>query len=507
MKSIYTYYKERLIEISGKNRSLYSRKISKKYAYDIGKILDGDYDTINEFLEFLWKEKRYSFPIVKPEDKARLYKTLGVEHKLSKSYADLEKLEGKEKSSAALKLERTRRDETKRAISAQVTALKNLKREIEEFAKETGRYELYIGYPFVQGGLNKDTVIKAPLLLFPITIEIADENTVEVEIKRDEPVQLNKVFCLAYAKQHRLNLEEMDMEFNGSIASKFKNINAVVEYMRKFGFKIAYSARKGLFDFERGKEPSIHDAMEVKHYCVMGRFPLANSIYNDYTLLEKKKLTNEAIDELLYAKKPKKNKKVDDRLFVVGNLDYAQENAISNLNTNGNIVIYGPPGTGKSQTIVNIITDAICKHKRVLVVSQKKAALDVVFNRLGTLNDKVMFLIDPEKSRNQFYDRTKIAHQELMNYKPTHSKDNYEDLANKISAETAELETISNTLFTTTPFGLTLQEMYANSVVLGKNSYDYTIYQNMLNSPELAFQCYFVFDLMLKNGYIFPLAA
>ena len=52
MKSIYTYYKERLIEISGKNRSLYSRKISKKYAYDIGKILDGDYDTINEFLEF-----------------------------------------------------------------------------------------------------------------------------------------------------------------------------------------------------------------------------------------------------------------------------------------------------------------------------------------------------------------------------------------------------------------------------------------------------------------------
>ena len=125
MKSIYTYYKERLIEISGKNRSLYSRKISKKYAYDIGKILDGDYDTINEFLEFLWKEKRYSFPIVKPEDKARLYKTLGVEHKLSKSYADLEKLEGKEKSSAALKLERTRRDETKRAISAQVTALKN----------------------------------------------------------------------------------------------------------------------------------------------------------------------------------------------------------------------------------------------------------------------------------------------------------------------------------------------------------------------------------------------
>ena len=499
MKSIYTYYKERLIEISGKNRSLYSKKISKKYAYDIGKIFDGDYDTINDFVDFLWKEKRYSFPIIKPDDKTRLFKTLGVEHRLAKSYADLEKLEGKEKSSAAFKLERQRRDETKRAINTQITALKNLKREIEEFAKETGRYELYIGYPFVQGGLNRDTLIKAPLLLFPVTIELVDENTVEVELKRDEPVQLNKVFCLAYAKQHKLNLENMDMEFNGSIASKFKNISAVIEYMRKFGFKIAYSARKGLFDFEKGKEPSIHDPMEIKHYCVMGRFPLANSIYNDYTLLEKKKLTNEAIDELLYAKKPKKNKKkVDNRLFVVGNLDYAQENAISNLNTNGNIVIYGPPGTGKSQTIVNIITDAISKHKRVLVVSQKKAALDVVFNRLGTLNDKVMFLIDPEKNRNEFYDRAKIAHQELMNYKPTQNKDNYEDLSNKINAETAELETISNTLFTTTPFDLTLQEMYANSFVLGKNSYDYTIYQNMLNNEDILEMTYPVLSESLR---------
>ena len=30
MKSVYKYYKERLIEISGKNRSLYSKNISKK---------------------------------------------------------------------------------------------------------------------------------------------------------------------------------------------------------------------------------------------------------------------------------------------------------------------------------------------------------------------------------------------------------------------------------------------------------------------------------------------
>ena len=55
------------------------------------------------------------------------------------------------------------------------------------------------------------------------------------------------------------------------------------------------------------------------------------------------------------------------------------------------MVIYGPPGTGKSQTIVNIISDALARKKRVLIVSQKKAALDVDYNRLGKVRDKSMF--------------------------------------------------------------------------------------------------------------------
>ncbi len=484
MKSIYTYYKERLIEISGKNRSLYARKISKKYSYDVGRLLDGDYDAINSFIDFLWREKTYSFPLISREIKDRLSKNLGIDQKYAKNN-DFEDLEGKERNSAIAKLERQKRDETKRAIGTQVTALKNLKREIEEFAKETGRYELYVGYPFVQGCIGKDLLIKAPLVLFPVVIDVVDENTVNIEIKRDESVQLNKVFLLAYAKQHRINTENLEMEFKGSLNSKFKDISAIVEYLRKFGFRISYSARKGIFDYDKSKEPHENDPLEVKHYCVLGRFPLANSIYNDYTLLEKKRLTNEAIDELLYTKTPKKAKKVDTNIYTVSNLDYAQQNAILNLNKNGNIVIYGPPGTGKSQTIVNTITDAICKHKRVLVVSQKKSALDVVYNRLGTLNNKVMFLIDPEKSKAQFYERTKTAHEQIMEFVPTTTQANYDEIEKKIEAEEEELRQISQVLFEPKEFGLSLQEMYANSSIIGKTSYDYTIYKNMLKNTKL----------------------
>ena len=46
------------------------------------------------------------------------------------------------------------------------------------------------------------------------------------------------------------------------------------------------------------------------------------------------------------------------------------------------LVIQGPPGTGKSQTITNLIGEAIGRGQSVLFVSEKMAALDVVYRRL-----------------------------------------------------------------------------------------------------------------------------
>ncbi len=46
------------------------------------------------------------------------------------------------------------------------------------------------------------------------------------------------------------------------------------------------------------------------------------------------------------------------------------------------MIIEGPPGTGKSQTITNLIAEAIYEGQRVLFVSEKRAALDVVWQRL-----------------------------------------------------------------------------------------------------------------------------
>ena len=48
-------------------------------------------------------------------------------------------------------------------------------------------------------------------------------------------------------------------------------------------------------------------------------------------------------------------------------------------------VLHGPPGTGKSQTITNIIAHNMALGRKVLFVSEKKAALDVVHRRLASI--------------------------------------------------------------------------------------------------------------------------
>lgn len=491
MKSIYKYYKERLIEISGKNRSLYSKNLSKKYAYDIGAIIGNDEKEFNDFYTFLWKGKRNSYALIRKDIKEKLFKNFNLEEKVKASFVDTAKLSVEEKRNENLRRERLKKEEMKKALTSQVTKLKSLKREVEEFAKETGRYEMFVGYPFVTGYVNKDLQIKAPLILFPVVINIEDDTTVSIEIKHDEFIQFNKVLMLAYAKEHRLNCDGLIMEFDNLIDYKLKNVQDVIDYLSAYGFKFEYdkSFEDGLISFDKIQEPSYRDEdLKLINSCVIGRFPLANAIYNDYSLLEKKRLSSDAIDQLLESKPAKKIKKIDERVFTINDLDYAQESAISKLNQYGNMVIYGPPGTGKSQTIVNIISDALCKNKKVLVVSQKKAALDVVFNRLKNLNSKCMFITDAEKNKVEFYERCNKMHQAIMeNYRQPEgdSESEYEQVEENINKEIEELQVISDTLFTRTPFGLTLQEMYTNSDKIGKDSFDYILYKLMLKNPDL----------------------
>lgn len=73
--------------------------------------------------------------------------------------------------------------------------------------------------------------------------------------------------------------------------------------------------------------------------------------------------------------------KLDDS-NLIKDADSSQISAILDINQGRNMVIQGPPGTGKSQTITNLIAEAIGHGKKVLFVSEKMAALEVVKRRL-----------------------------------------------------------------------------------------------------------------------------
>lgn len=77
--------------------------------------------------------------------------------------------------------------------------------------------------------------------------------------------------------------------------------------------------------------------------------------------------------------------KENENYFVV-NIDSTQHRAIDQASKSRAIVIQGPPGTGKSQTITNLIAESLAKGKKVLFVSEKRPALDVVFSRLKQAN-------------------------------------------------------------------------------------------------------------------------
>ena len=67
---------------------------------------------------------------------------------------------------------------------------------------------------------------------------------------------------------------------------------------------------------------------------------------------------------------------------LICDADSSQHSALIDALRGKNLVIEGPPGTGKSQTISNLIAEAMANGKTVLFVSDKLAALQVVRDRL-----------------------------------------------------------------------------------------------------------------------------
>lgn len=89
------------------------------------------------------------------------------------------------------------------------------------------------------------------------------------------------------------------------------------------------------------------------------------------------------------------------QMVEITHLNFQQKKAIiSGLKQN--TIIWGPPGTGKSQVIANLIANIVEAGYKALVVSRKKTALDVLWNRLGGLKIFAFFISPTNRYKKKF---------------------------------------------------------------------------------------------------------
>ena len=123
-------------------------------------------------------------------------------------------------------------------------------------------------------------------------------------------------------------------------------------------------------------------------------------------------------------------------------------------------VLHGPPGTGKSQTITNIIANALYRGKRVLFVAEKMAALSVVQTRLAALGLAPFCLeLHSNKTKKSTVLAQLGATAELVKNSPP---EDFAREAQRIHSVRTELHDYIDALHKDYPFGLSLYTAIAN---------------------------------------------
>lgn len=248
-------------------------------------------------------------------------------------------------------------------VNKPIAALKSIGKKAKTAIEETGVNIAYIAFGFIHWTENENLqcVMRAPILLAPITIE--NESSVApyyVKVTDNEMI-VNPTFAFKVQNDYGIKLPEFDED--EGIEAYFSKIEKLVS---KLKWKISTECKIGIFSFLKinmYKDLKDNAQKITQNRCV--RALLGESGMQSMANGESYVLDRDLLD-----------------LNNVVDADSSQAEAIEMALRGKSFVLQGPPGTGKSQTITNIIAECLLNEKKVLFVSEKLAALNVVYEKL-----------------------------------------------------------------------------------------------------------------------------
>ena len=356
--------------------------------------------------------------------------------------------------------------------------LVNLIRESTRDLRDKGQNDLYIGYPFVQGCLiNGEFGVRAPLCLFPVVLDRTTSSiTIALDPTRD--VMYNNTLILAHYKFNSVTSPMPDCVVEEVNPDTF--LQNLLDFYGESDIRIEYNSDelKKFTEYPGESFPKYaRGTLKLVHNVVVGKFPAySNAIQRDFEQILDKGLVNRLVSDLVsdygaidfYSDHESTKQKEDapdgipaiseNSLVYINALNSAQEAVLHALNDKNELVVEGPPGTGKSQTITSLITQFVNEGKNVLMVSEKKTALDVVYSRLGNLS-RYAVMMDDANNKNLFYGQLEKLLLSTDANVPLETPD-LSPISSEIDADVATLEIIANKLFTPGEFGVAPYKLY-----------------------------------------------
>ncbi|WP_211316055.1 DUF3320 domain-containing protein [Mangrovibacterium marinum] len=331
------------------------------------------------------------------------------------------------------------------------SAMTKLYRSSRLSLEENGANTLYLALGFLKWYESDRSEVAryAPLLLLPVEIVRKSAQKGYVIRSREEDTLMN-ITLLEMLRQDfgiAINgLEELPKDDSGVDVQKIFNIvrHGIMSQAR---WDVEEQAFLGTFSFSKFiMWNDIHNNAEK-----LAENKIVASLISGKLEWQVSELTEEAFD-FDHSHRPS-----DIALPI--NADSSQLEAICSAVQDKSFILHGPPGTGKSQTITNIIANALYKGKRVLFVAEKMAALSVVQKRLADIG------LDPfclELHSNKAKKSTVLEQlQKAVEVVKKTSPFEYQSEAERLFSLRVELNAYVESLHKPYSFGLSLYDCFS----------------------------------------------